>query len=219
MSQEGTPRDEALVAFVEAIEEVLSARRGTTHVLSPRDFALARGWYAAGVPLAAVLVGIDLALDADPSASSLAFCRRRVEDLAAGVLRSRGQTPRGAEHINLPEVAERLSALKERLHELPGRVVALPLQELEEVSALVSVASRPNWDYLRTQLARIDELVAAAALEALTPTELEALRAEAARSTERHRGRVDAGALEDALARFLRQRARETLRLPRVGVD
>jgi hypothetical protein len=219
VSDEATPRDEALVAFVEAIEEVLGARRGTTHVLSPRDFALARSWHEAGVPLAAVLVGIDLTFDAEPQASSLAFCRRRVEDLAAGVLRPREQAARGAEHMSLPEVAERLAALRERLHELPGRAVALPLQEVEEVSALVAVASRPNWDYLRTRLGRIDELVAAAALEALTPTDLEELRAEAARSTERHRGKVDAGALEAALARFLRQRARETLRLPRVGVD
>jgi hypothetical protein len=212
-------RDEGLVAFVETIEEVLGARRGTTHVLSPRDFALARGWYEAGVPLAAVLVGIDLAFEADPQASSLAFCRRRVEDLAAGVLRSRAKAPGGAERLSLPEVAERLEALRERLHELPGRAAALPLQELEEVSALVSVASRPNWDYLRTRLARIDELVADSALEALSSIDVEELRAEAARSTERHRGRVDARALEDALARFLRQRARERLRLPRVAVD
>jgi hypothetical protein len=219
VSEEDTPRDEALVAFVEAIEEVLGARRGAMHVLTPRDFALARGWYEAGVPLAAVLVGIDLALEADPHASSLAFCRRRVEDLAAGVLRSRGQAPRGTERLSLPEVEERLSALRERLHELPGRAVALPLQEVEELAALVSVSSRPNWDYLRTRLGRIDDLVADAALEALTSTELEALREEAARSTERHRGRVDAAALDDALARFLRQRARERLRLPRVAVD
>jgi len=219
VSDEGAPRDEALVAFVEAIEEVLGARRGTTHVLTPRDFALARNWYEAGVPLASVLVGIDLALGADPQASSLAFCRRRVEDLASGVLRAPGQAPRDAERISLPEVAERLSALRERLYQLPGRAAALPLQEVEEVGDLVAVASRPNWDYLRIRLGRIDELVAGAALEALTPTQLEALRAEAKRSTERHRGKVDAGALEDALARFLRQRARETLRLPRVGVE
>jgi hypothetical protein len=171
------------------------------------------------VPLATVLVGIDLAFDADPSASSLAFCRRRVEDLAAGSLRSRGGAPRETERMSLPEVAERLAALRERLQELPGRAAALPLQEVADVSDLVAVALRPNWDYLRTRLGRIDELVATAALEALTPRELETLRREAARSTERHRGRVDAGALDDAVERFLRQRARETLRLPRVSVE
>lgn len=219
MSGEAPPRDEALVAFVEAIERALEARRGTSHVLTPRDFALARSWYEAGVPLATVLVGIDLAFDADPSASSLAFCRRRVEDIAAGFLRSPGGPAGESERISLPELADRLAALRERLEELPGRAAALPLQEVAEVSDLVAVASRPNWDYLRTRLVRIDELVATAALEALTARELETLRREAARSTERHRGRVDARALDDALERFLRQRARETLRLPRVGVE
>ena len=218
MSGEDSPRDEALVAFVETIEGALGARRGTAHALTPRDFALARGWYETGVPVATVLVGIDLAFDADPSASSLAFCRRRVEALASGFLRARPAASREAEHLSLPEVAERLSALRERLLELPGRAVALPLQEVDELGDLVAVASRPNWDYLRTRLARIDELVAGAALEALTPTALETLRREAARSAERHRGRVDVQALEDAVHRFLRQRARETLRLPRVGV-
>ena len=46
----------------------------------------------------------------------------------------------------------------------------------------------------------------------------EALRAEARRAGERHRGRVDAAALEDAVARFTVQRARETLGLPRVSL-
>jgi hypothetical protein len=219
VSDASPPRDAGLVAFVEAIEQALAARRGASHVLSPRDFALARGWYEAGVPIATVLVGIDLAFDADPSAASLAYCRRRVEDLAAGTTRPRTEAPRETERISLPELAERLAALRDRLHELPGRVAALPLQEVGEVSDLVAVASRPNWDYLRTRLGRIDELVAGAALEALSPSELEALRAEAARSTGRLRGRVDAAALEDAVSRLVRQRARETLRLPRVGVD
>jgi len=53
---------QSLEAFVEAIEGHLRARRGVDHILSPRDFALARGWYQAGVPLATVLVGMDRAV-------------------------------------------------------------------------------------------------------------------------------------------------------------
>ncbi len=88
-------------------------------------------------------------------------------------------------------MAERLDALRERLEELPGRAAALPLAELAEVSDLVAVASRPNWDYLRERLRRIDELVAGAAVEALAPKDAAALREEAARAAERHRGKVD----------------------------
>lgn len=208
-----------LEAFVEAIEATMRARRGKEHVLSPRDFTLVRGWHEAGVPLATVLVAIDAAFERDPATSSLALCRRRVEELAAGATPGRGGPPRETERANLPEVAERLDALRERLEQLPGRAAALPLAELSEVSDLVAVASRPNWDYLRERLRRIDFLVAGAAVEALSPAETAALRGEAARATERHRGKVDGRALEEAAERLLRQRARETLRLPRVSID
>jgi hypothetical protein len=98
-------------------------------------------------------------------------------------------------------------------------VAALPLQEVIEVADLVAVASRPNWDYLRTRLQRIDALVATAAVESLSPAEGDALRTEVARATDRHRDRVEPGTLEEARQRLLRQRARERLRLPRVGID
>src|SRR5204863_7383602 len=67
--------------YVEAIESHLRARRGGEHILSPRDFALARAWHESGVPLATVLVGIDRAFDEGGRVSSLGYCRRRVEEL------------------------------------------------------------------------------------------------------------------------------------------
>jgi len=216
----GAPRDEALVAYVEGIEAVLRSRRGTDHVLSPRDFALARSWHEAGVPLAAVLVAIDLAFDAAPGTTSLAALRRRVEDLAAtGPRPTAAAGARETERVSLPEVQERLQALRERLLELPGRVAARPLVDVEEVADLVAVASRPNWEYLRQRLRRIDEEVAAAAVEGLDEAAARSIRDDAERATERHRGRVDAPALEEAKLRLVRQRAREALRLPRVSLD
>ncbi|HUL76897.1 MAG TPA: hypothetical protein VL691_06505, partial [Vicinamibacteria bacterium] len=113
----------------------------------------------------------------------------------------------------------RLDALRERLLQLPGRAAALPLAELAEVSDLVAVASRPNWDYLRERLLRIDVLVSQAAVEALPPASAAALAAEAAVAAERHRGKVDESSLEEAVSRLVRQRARETLRLPRVSIE
>ena len=78
------------------------------------------------------------------------------------------------------------------------------------------MATRPNFDYLRLKLREIDDEVSAAILHALRPEELEALRAEAGRAVDRHRGRVDDAALEDARARYALQRARERFDLPRV---
>jgi len=209
--------DPALESFVEAIETTFRERRGVPYDLSPREFALARGWFEAGIPLATVLVAIDLAFDQDPSVSTLAYCRRRVEQLAAGT-GARGAREQEAGRPSLPDLSERLAALRERLLELPARAAALPLVEVAETSDLVAVASRPNWSYLEERLQRIDELVSAAAIEALPSAELDALREDAAQAGARQKGRVDERALADAVERLVRQRAREKLQLPRVAV-
>ena len=150
MSDE-TPADRnpSLEAFVEAIEVSLRTRRGVDHVLSPREFALARAWYDAGVALATVLVAIDLTFDAEPSISSLAFCRRRVEQLAAGTTRGGTPSRRESGHPNLPELAERLDALRSSLQDLPPRAAALPLLALLLLCGYGAVsaglASFPVW--------------------------------------------------------------------------
>ena len=111
--------------------------------------------------------------------------------------------------------------LKERLLSLPARTRAafeLPLRRIEEIRDLVSVASRPNWEYVQAKLREIDDAVSSAALLALPAEQAEALRVEARKAGERHRGRVDPVALEDAVARFATQRARETLGVPRVSL-
>ncbi len=208
-------RDPELDAFVEAIEAELRTRRGKEHVLSPRDFALARGYHEAGVSLATVLVAIDAAFERDPATASLAACRRRIEELAVP---SAGRAARDAERASLPEVTERLDSLRERLLELPGRAAALPLAELQELADLVAVSSRPNWDYLRERLQRLDSLVGEAAVEALSPEQAEGLRSETVRAAQRHQGRVDPRALQEVQERLFRQRARERLRLPRVSL-
>lgn len=219
MSDAGGERDLALEAFAEAIEAHLRTRRGVDHVLSPHEFALARGWHDAGVALATVLLAIDLAFDAEPSISSLAFCRRRVEQLAAGPGGGGGApSPYDPGRPNLPELGERLEELRSKLRELPPRAAALPLQEVVAVSDLVAVASRPNWKYLAERLGRIDALVSTAAIDALEEGDLGELRADANRAAERHRGRVGDRSLAEAVERLVRQRARERLQLPRVSL-
>jgi hypothetical protein len=218
LSEPAAP-DPAFAAYLEAIEEHFRTRRGTPLTLSPRDFALARGFYQAGVALAAVLLGIDRAFEADPGVSSLAFCRRRIEDLASAGPRT--PAAGSAERLSGHEVQEVLGMLKEKLLSLPTKsrsAFELPLRRLEEIEDLVAVASRPNWEYVHSKLREIDEAVSSAALLALPAEEAEALRAEARKAGERHRGRVDPVSLEDAVARFAIQRARETLGLPRVSL-
>ena len=210
----------AIEAYVEAIEAHLKARRGVDHILSPRDFALARAWFEGGVPLATVLVGMDRAFESATNVTSLAFCRRRVEELAAAGPRPALRPAPPPESVPLREVEGLLATLLERLASVKppaGSAFEPPLRKIREVQDLLSVASRPNWSYLRDKLREIDDAVSAAVLHALAPSDLEEFQEEAARAIERHRGRVDEEALSDAMARYTLQRARERLGLPRVS--
>jgi hypothetical protein len=207
--------DAEVTAFVEAIEACFRARRGTDHVLTPRDFALAKSWFLAGIPLASVLVGVDQSFEAEPATSSLAYCRRRVEELAPPSARRVGAE---GERASIFDLQDALGALRERLLELPRKSFALILVKVGEVQDLVAVAGKPNWEYLRGKLREIDAEVEAVALEALPPEDAAAVRAEAARAAERQRGRVDAASLDEAIGRFVRHRARERLKIPRAGL-
>lgn len=215
------PEDPHLTAYVEAIEAQFRVRRGTDTTLSPRDFVLARSFYQVGVPLAAVLLGIDRAFEVEPGVTSLAFCRRRIEDLAGGGARGAPSAPSTGERLRTSDVEEVLALLKERLLGLPTHAraaFALPLRRLEEIQDLVAVASRPNWDYVRSKLEEIDREVSEAALSALPPDQVEVIRSGAQQAGERHRGRVDEASLREAVARLAVQRAREQLGLPRVSL-
>ncbi|HLA77268.1 MAG TPA: hypothetical protein VJU18_06795 [Vicinamibacteria bacterium] len=214
-------KDPELEAYVEAVEGHLRARRGVDHILTPRDFALARSWQRGGLPLATVLVGMDRAFASGDALTSLAHCRRFVEELAASgpVPQRRAGPP--AESVPVSQVTELLGTLYERLLALPPLPRASfepPLRKVQEVRDLLAVASRPNWSYLREKLLEIDDDVSAAAVEALGEADAVALRQEANRAVERYRGRIREDALEDAQARFLVQRARERLDLPRVSL-
>jgi hypothetical protein len=209
-----------LEAYVLAIERHFRTWRGAPHTLSPKDFALARSWHEAGLPLAHVLVGIDRAFEADPRPASLAFCRRPVEELADGLILP--MRPAGAETVPLPTVEDALLGLEQRLLELSPearRAFALVLPRVRELRDLVAVATRPNWDYLRQKLREIDEAVGDIAPQALDPESTQAIEEECERAAERHRGRVDAASLESALHRLTRARARERLKLPRADVQ
>ena len=214
-------KDPAIEEYVSAIETHLRARRGVDHILSPRDFALARAWHQAGVPLATVLVGMDRAFEQGTNVSSLSYCRRRVEELAASGPRPPIRPAPPAESIPLSDVEALLSSLLEHLQNVrpaAGASFEPPLRKIREVQDLLAVASRPNWEYVRAQLREIDDDVSAAVMGAFSAKQIEDFRAEAARAIERHRGRVADEALEDAKVRFTLQRAREKLGLPRVSL-
>ncbi len=210
-----------LRAYVAALEAAFTRARGREHVLSPHDFALARAWHASGVPLALVL---DEVARTSPQAGSLAYLRRGVEARAktsatAGAAAALQTAPAPA----APSERADLAAARAWLDGL--RVwLAAPEASAEFGALRASVASldddlshEPPPDVLRSSLAALDVALAEAALRACGPARVAHFRQEAARAVARQRGRLDDEALEEALRRYERRRARELLGIPERG--
>lgn len=73
-------RDTVLVRYVEKIEDHLGRLSGKERVLAPPEFALARQWYRAGIPISWILRCFDDVL-VGADTPSLAACRERIESL------------------------------------------------------------------------------------------------------------------------------------------
>ena len=153
----------------------MQARRGVDHILTPRDFALARGWYrraataghGAGGHGPGVREGGDRDL-ARPTAAA------RSRSWRPPVRRPRPRPAPPSESVPLAEVSELLARSASdcrRCPRCPAPPLNPPLRKIMEVRDLLAVASRPNWSYLREKLREIDDDVSAAALQALPETE------------------------------------------------
>ena len=166
--------------YVSAIETHLRARRGVEHILSPRDFALARAWYEAGVPLATVLVGMDRAFEQTANVTSLAYCRRRVEELAAAgpAAAQPSRSPRG-ERSPFPKWSRSwppCSTSSRRCGPARGTPSSRPCARSARCRISWPWPSRPNWEYVRAKLREIDDDVSAAVLTAFTADQIDDFR-------------------------------------------
>jgi hypothetical protein len=211
------PDPSGLDGYVAALEAALTRLRGREVVLSAHDFALARAWQSAGWPVTWVLDEIAGSQARGERPSSLAYLRRRVE---ARARRSAGVVPpeeSGAVAAppgpDLQDAARAWSrALRSWLlgHGAHGSAVALGAR-LDAFDAGLT-----HWTPVEVQagLAALDTALDETAL-ALCGTERAAgFQREAARAVARQRGRLDDAALEAALARYERRRAREVLGAP-----
>jgi hypothetical protein len=163
----GLTPDEA--AYYRAVEDHFARLRGTVFVISPKDYALLRGWWRDGVPLAAVLAGVAEVFErrergsADP-VSSLTYCRHAVSRHArrlVGASGARLASPldasgaltllsaairRAAEScVDRPPLAAVLDDLRQAVESLPAEADPVALEETLarlELAALESAATR-----------------------------------------------------------------------------
>jgi hypothetical protein len=223
------------------IEEHCQRCRGGILLLSTLDWALIETWKDAGIPLEAVLRGIDEAFEhyeKRPSKSrkvnSLAYCAQEVlaaaEDMkeaAVGVSRAEDKSEpakgfRAAEIIAfLRRGAEQIEAAQ-----LPqGTGVSAQILAAETASTLRALASEleekkflPSLEDLERRLTVLEEKLFAVLLAATPDEQLVSVRAEADRELAPYRRQMNSAQLEQLQKQYVHKRLLEKYRLPRLSL-
>jgi hypothetical protein len=204
------------------IEESFQRARGTgLFLLSPLDWSLIESWKNAGVPLEAVLRGIESAFERWRSrkvktqlVNSLAFCTQAVLTEAqkmAGTAQPR------------PAPAAPAFSLDELREYLAGNAAALPPDYSEIATSLQRLASEADSHYddlegLEQRLTVLEEKMIAAARGRQTEEALLEARRELDRQLRPHRGKMTAAQLAMLEKQYLERNLLEKANLPRLSL-
>ena len=222
------------------IEEHFQRRRGRIQ-LSPLDWALIETWKDAGIPLEAVLRGVDAAFDKyeqRPSRSqkinSLAFCAQAVlvaaeemKEAAVGAQSTDAQSNRPSGFpiaeicVFLRRDAEQLDAAK---LPLAKGIDAAPLARetantLREIATDLEVTKTPpRLEDLERRLTVAEEKLLAVLLAATPDEQIVSVRAEADRELAPYRRKMPSAQIEQLLKQYVHKRLLEQYRVPRLSL-
>ena len=215
------------------IEDHFQRRRGTLTMLSPLDWALMEIWKDAGIPLEAVLRGIDAAFDKwerrpnrTRKVNGLAYCAQEVLAAAEEMREAAvGADPpaKAAPGLESSTVADfcRQNAAELRGARLPESVRIIAD---ETAAGLVSVADAfaagnpPAMEDVERRLTVMEEKLFSALLAATPEAALLAVRTEADRDLAPYRSRMNAQQIEQLHKQYLQKRLLEQHRLPRLSL-
>ena len=206
------------------IEEHFQRVRGTgLFLLSPLDWALIESWKTAGIPLEAVLKGIDVAFEKWRNRkskrrliNSLAYCAQAVFEAAQQNERPRRTAaehpPFSAEEIRA-HLAPAISAL--RIHTEP--VLHELASSLDNISS-TSETYVQDLEGLERRLTAIEDKIVAVLRTAQTEEELLAAREALDRELKPYRGKMTAEQLSMLERRYLETALLGRARLPRLSL-
>jgi hypothetical protein len=218
------------------IEEHFQRRRGTLLLLSTLDWALIETWKEAGIPLEAVLRGIDAAFDhydRKPSktrkVNSLAFCSQEVlaaaEEMKEAAVGTKREKNEGDTGLSADEVCGYLTknAALFRVAKLEGIAEQIAREAADSLLAisddLKSHASRRlHLEDVERRLTVLEEKLQAALLTSTPEKELLAIRSDADRQIAAYRGKMNAAQIDQLHKQFLHKRLLERYSLPRLSL-
>jgi hypothetical protein len=205
------------------IEERFRAARGTgLFLLSPLDWALIESWKNAGVPLEAVLQGIDAAFEKWRSrkvrrqnVNSLAYCGQAVADAAARSASPRAAQNRGTSPFSDDELRTHLLNCSRLVAEHGGEVFEQIANSLKQLS---SFSETPHLEELEQRLSALEDKLVAAARTLQTEEELFQMRASLDRDLSPYRGKMTADQLAMLERRYLDTAVLDRAKLPRLSL-
>jgi hypothetical protein len=222
------------------IEERFQQRRGSLLMLSTLDWALIETWREAGIPLEAVLRGIDDAFDKHDAkaqrpfgrtrkVNGLAWCAQSVmEAVEQAMEASIGAAPAtGAEASESGFESERVGRyLKQNADTLDAAVLTPPanataIEIANRLRALaIGLQTEPmrSLEELDRTLTVLEEKIFAALLTSAPEEELVALREQATRELAPYRGRMQAVQIKQVQQQFLQKKLLEARKLPRLSL-
>ena len=213
------------------VEQRFQQRRGSILMLSTLDWALIETWREAGIPLEAVLRGIDNAFDKHETQKLRAGARRvrKINGLAwaaqsvmeatvaavdaatgAAITSDKPVRESGFEPERIADYLLRNAAAIETAGGNPTVV--------ERLRELAATAQEANLEDLDRTLSVLEEKMVANLLAAAPEEELTALRAQADRELAPYRSRMQAVQIKQVQAQFLHKRLLEARNLPRLSL-
>ena len=225
------------------IEEYFWRKRGAHLLVSPLDWAIVETWQRAGIPLQAVLRGIDTAFEsyarsrrgAARPLKSLAYCVDAVLDAAAESQEtSAGAGPQGdrtkkkAEPFSRQELGLFLGRNIEKLEQAANRANASDPQLAWRISQaaasvrkfvpLLDSPAELDFEDLERRLSAVEEKLGGAIVSAADENMLVAIRADLDRQLAPYRRRMSAEQLAQLERQYTQKRLLEQFGVPRLSL-
>ncbi len=214
------------------IEEHFQQRRGSILLLSTLDWALMETWKEAGIPLEAVIRGIDVTFDKwdqRPSktrkVNGLGFCTQEVlaaaeemKDAASGTVAAAPAVPTPDTGFESERIAAYLNKNADGLIKVPSELAQKIAADLRDIAASLDGKSSPKLEDVERRMTVMEEKLVASLMANANDEELVAIRAEADRELSPYRRKMPAAQIDHLQRQFMQKKLLEKAGIPRLSL-
>ena len=225
------------------IEECFQRRRGGILLLSTLDWALIETWKDAGIPLQAVLRGIEAAFDryekrpSQHKVNSLAYCAQEVlataeemKEAAVGGAsldeeNERRERPAGFDSVEIARFLVRNAEQLEQAMLPEGKGISGRALARETAATLRTIAgdmenakTPPRLEDLERRLTVLEEKLFGVLLAGTADDEIVAVRAEAERAMAPYHRKMPAAQIDQLMKQYVHKHLLEKYGLPRLSL-